>query len=115
MFAAAAVADAAAPDTEATGASAAAGGADGSALGAAGSPELAVPATDETSGTDGPNRTPARRGQATPTTKPIAAMTATFVQGGLSPDAEGTSTVGEPPALRRSMGDDYHGGSKAGE
>jgi hypothetical protein len=65
------------------------------------------------SGTDGPRRTPATRGQATPTAKPTAAIAPTLIHDGRSAAAEGTSTVGEP--LRSSMGEPYHSASNRRE
>ncbi len=52
------------------------------------------------SGRLGPSRTPANRGQTTPTAKPIAAMAPTFIHEGRSASADGTMTVGEEPAPR---------------
>src|ERR1700733_11729614 len=44
-------------------------------------------------GTDGPSRTPASRGQATPITKPMAAMIPTLTHGGRSSADVGRSTT----------------------
>src|SRR5580692_507706 len=44
-------------------------------------------------GTDGPRWIPARRGQATPITKPMAAITPTLTHGGRSSAAVGRSTT----------------------
>jgi hypothetical protein len=60
-------------------------------------------AADGTSGRLGPNRTPARRGHAIPTTKPAAAMTATLLHDGRSCAGPGTCTTTGPAALRESI------------
>ena len=69
--------------------------------GAAGSPSLAEAAGE--SGTLGPSLTPARRGQATPTTNPTTATAPTPNQEGRSWAGEGSCTVSGPSALRRGI------------
>jgi hypothetical protein len=55
---------------------------------------------DDTSGKLGPSRTPASRGQAIPTTNPIAAMMPTLFHDGWSSDGPGTWTIRGPLSLR---------------
>jgi hypothetical protein len=55
---------------------------------------------DDASGRLGPSRTPASRGQAIPTTNPIAAMMPTLLHDGRSSDGPGTCTISDPPSLR---------------